>query len=111
MTVHNTIDAIKEMVLKTNSINESNKTKLLDLLETLKPEMVRLSVDQADQAKHVAEYIKRSTEEALRQQKDTALLKMHNDGLLESVRSFEVSHPLLVENVNYIATVLAKMGI
>lgn len=109
--MHNTIEAIKEMIQKNSSLNEINKTKLLDLLDTLKPEMVNLAIDQADQAKSVAEFIKRSTEEALRQQKDPLQLKMHNDGLLDSVRSFEVSHPQLVENVNYIATVLANVGI
>lgn len=96
------------MIEENASLNDENRAKLLGLLETLKPEMVKLT---ADQAKSVAEYIQRSTQEALRQQRDDALLKEHNEGLLDSVRQFEVSHPLLVENVNYIATVLAKMGI
>ena len=109
--MQNTIENIEEMIRKNSSLNKSNKTKLLDLLATLKPEMVKLAKVQAEQAKSVAEYIKRSTQEALREQKNPAILKIHNDGLLDSVRSFEVSHPLLVENVNYIATAFANLGI
>lgn len=109
--MHNTIEAIKEIIQKNKSLNESSKTKLLNLLDILKPEMVKLAIDQADQAKSIAEYIKRSTEEALRQGNNSVLLKTHNDSLLDSVRSFEVSHPELVENVNYIATALANAGI
>ncbi len=109
--MHNTIDAIKKMVRNNSSLNKINKVKLLDLLDRVTPEMVKLETDQAEQSRSVAEYIKRSTEEALRQQKDPALLKVHNDGLMDSVRRFEVTHPQLVENVNTIATTLANMGI
>jgi len=109
--MQNTIEEIKEMILKNKSLNKNNKTKLLDMLDTLKPEMVKLANVQAEQAKSIAEYIKRSTQEALRQQNDPALLKKHNDSLLDSVRSFEISHLQLVENVNSIATALANIGI
>ena len=107
----NTIEDIKEMIRKNKSLDKNNKTKLMDMLDTLKPEMVKLATVQAKQAKSVAEYIKRSTQEALRHQKDPALLKTHNDGLLNSVKSFETSHPQLVENINFIATFLANLGI
>jgi hypothetical protein len=33
------------------------------------------------------------------------------DGLSESVKEFEISHPKLVEKVNNIAAMLANMGI
>ena len=104
----NTIEKIEEKIRTNKSLNESDKTQLLNLLAALKPEMVKLSKDHAES---VAGFIERSTHEALRQQKNPTLLKLSIDGLSASVKDFEASHPQLVENVNNIASALANIGI
>jgi len=106
-----TVEMIEEKIRTNKSLNKSDKTQLLTLLATLKPEMAKLSNDQAEHAESVAGFIERSTHEALRQQKNPTLLKLAIDGLSASVKGFEASHPQLVENVNNIASALANIGI
>ena len=109
--VQNTIEKIEEKIRANKSLNESDKTQLLALLASLKPEMAKFSNEQAEHAESVAGFIERSTHEALRQQKNPTLFKLAMDGLSASVKGFEASHPQLVENVNYIASALANIGI
>ena len=109
--VQNTIEKIEEKIRANKSLNESDKRQLLSLLESLKPEIAKFSNDQAEHAESVAGFIERSTHEALRRQKNPTLLKLAIDGMSASVRGFEASHPQLVENVNYIASALANIGI
>jgi len=111
MTTQNTLEKIEEMIRTNKSLSESNKTQLLNLLTTLKPEMEKLSNVQAEHAESVAGFIERSTHEALRQEKNPSLLNLAIAGLSASVKGFEASHPQLVENVNYIASALANIGI
>ncbi len=109
--VQNTIDKIVRMISKNKSLDEKNKTRLLNLLSTLKPEIEKLSKVQAEHAESVTWFMERSTREALRKEKNPTLLKIAIDGLSASVKGFEASHPKLVKNVNYIASELASMGI
>jgi ABC-type transporter Mla subunit MlaD len=111
MTTHDTLEKIEEMIRTNKSLDENNKKRLLNLLATLKPEMEKLSNDQAEHAESVAGFIERSTHEALRQQKNPTLLKLAIDGLSASVEGFEASHPQLIEKVNTIANALATIGI
>lgn len=109
--VEDTISKIEKMVNTNKSLTPISKTQLLDLLAKLKPEIEKLSKVQEEHAESVAGFIERSTHEALRQQKNPTLLKLAIDGLWASVKGFEASHPRLVENVNYIASELANIGI
>jgi hypothetical protein len=107
----NTLEKIEEKIRQNSSLTEENKTELLNLLATLKPEMAEFSKSQAEHAESIAGFIERSTHEAMRRQRNPTLLRVAIQGLSASVKGFEVSHPQLVETVNYIATVLANMGI
>jgi hypothetical protein len=107
----NTIEKIQEKVRNYNSLNEENKAELLDLLAKLNNEIAELSKEHAEHAETIAGHIERSTDEAMKDEKDPNLLKKAIEGLSDSVKGFEVSHPILTENVNYIATVLSNMGI
>jgi Domain of unknown function (DUF4404) len=109
--IQNTIENIEEMIRTNQSLDENKKTQLLNLLATLKPEMEKFSNVQAEHAKRIAGFIERSTHEALRQKKNPSLLNLAVVGLSASVKGFEVSHPQLVETVNYIASALANIGI
>lgn len=107
----NTLAKIEEKIRQNSSLTEKNKVELLNLLATLKPEMAEFSQTQAEHAESIAGFIERSTHEALRRQQNPTLLRVAIAGLSTSVKDFEVSHPKLVETVNYIANVLANMGI
>lgn len=109
--VQNTIEKIEKKIRKYNSFTDKNKLELLNLLATLKSEMTDFSQTQYEHAESITGFMKLSTHEAMKQEKNPALLKFAVNGLSASVKGFEVSHPQLVENVNYIANALANMGI
>lgn len=109
--VQNTIEKIEEKIRKNNSFADKNKIELLNLLATLKLEMIKLSEEKTEHAESIAGFIERSTHEVMRREKNPTLLKIAIDGLSASVKDFEGLHPQLVENVNYIASALANMGI
>jgi len=109
--VHNTLEKIEEKIRTNSSLTDKNKKELLDLLATLKPEITVLSKTQTEHAESIAGFIERSTHEVMRREKNPTLIKISVDGLLASVKDFEISHPQLVKNVNYIASALANMGI
>ena len=109
--VQNTIEKIEEKIRTNNSLNQKNKTELLDLLAKLKPEITKLSEVQSEHAESIAGFVERSAHEATRQEKNPTLLKIAADGLAVLVKGFESSHPQLVENVNYIANALSNIGL
>ncbi len=109
--VQNTIEKIEENIRGNSSLSENSKLELLNLLATLKPEIAKLSETKTEHAESIAGFMERSTHEALRREKNPDLLKHAIDGLSASVKGFEVSHPQLVETVNYISNTLANMGI
>lgn len=109
--VQKTIEIIEDKIRKNSSLPDVNKAELLDLLEKLKPEIMNLANAKTEHAESITGFIERSTHEAMRNEKNPDLLKIAVNGLSASVKGFEVSHPELVENVNYIANALANMGI
>ena len=106
-----TIQDIEEKIRANNSLSENNKGELLSQLAKLKIEISRLAETKPDKAQDIIGHIDRSTDEALKDGKDPGLFKKLTDELSDSVREFEVSHPTLVEDINYIASSLANMGI
>ena len=109
--VQNTIEKIEEKIRTNSSLTEKNKNELLDLLAKLKPEIAKFSETQSENAESIAGFVERSAHEATRQEKNPTLLKIAADGLSASVKGFELSHPKLVENINYIANALANIGL
>lgn len=109
--IQKTIERIEDKIRTNNSLNEINKTELLDLLAKLKPEIIKLANAKTEHAESITGFIERSTHEVMRREKNPDLLKIAVNGLSASVKGFECSHPELVENVNYIANALANMGI
>jgi len=109
--IKRTLSEIKTRIQKAGSIKEENKSKLLDLLSTLKSEIEELSKTQADHAKSIAGFTDISTHEAIREEKNPELLKLSIEGLSSSVKGFEMSHPKLAEIVNSICLTLSNLGI
>jgi hypothetical protein len=109
--IETTLSQLETRVKSAGSISEEQKTELLKLLSTLKSEVLQLSQTKAEHAESISGFIERSTHEATRSEKNPSLLQHAIEGLRMSVKEFEVSHPKLVEDINYISTVLANMGI
>jgi hypothetical protein len=106
-----TIDKIEERMRKTESLNEENKTELLNLVSTLKAEIADLSKTHNEHAESITGFADLSTHEATRREKKPELLKLSIEGLGSSVRGFESSHPNLVRVVNDLSTMLSNLGI
>jgi hypothetical protein len=106
-----TIDKIEERLRKTESLNEKNKSELLNLLSTLKVEIADLSKTHNEHAESITGFAQVSTHEATRQEKNPELLKLSIEGLGSSVRGFESSHPGLVNVVNAICSMFSNLGI
>jgi hypothetical protein len=109
--IQNTIDKIEERLRKTVSLNEENKSEVLNLLSTLKVEIADLSKTHNEQAESIAGFADLSTHEATRQEKNPELLKLSIEGLGSSVRGFESSYPKLVNVVNDMCSMLSNIGI
>ena len=106
-----TIQNIEEKIKSNTSLNEENKGELLSQLAKLKTEISKLAETKPNDAQNIIGHIDRSTDEAMKETKDPGLFKKLTDDLSDSVRAFEVSHPKLVEDINYIASSLSNMGI
>ena len=106
-----TVDKIEERLRKTETLNEENKSEVLNLLSTLKIEIADLSKTNNEQAESITGFIALSTHEATRQEKNPELLKLSIEGLGSSVRGFESSHPKLVNVVNDMCSMLSNIGI
>lgn len=109
--IEETFNKIKTKIQTTTSIAAEKKTELLDLLAALESEINSLPEARSEHAESIAGFVERSTHEATRQNRDAELLSLSLAGLTASVRSFEVSHPRLARDINYISTILANMGI
>jgi hypothetical protein len=109
--IKNTLSSIENKIRRTKVLTEADRGELLRLLGSLKSEISNLAETKAEHAESISGFMERSTHEATRQEKNPTLLKLAIDGLSASVRGFEASYPKLVEDVNYICTVLARMGI
>jgi predicted TIM-barrel enzyme len=109
--IEETLKKIETAVRNDRGVSEQKKSELLRLLGSLKTEISSLASTHAEHAESIAGFMERSTHEAVRREKNPTLLKLAVEGLAASVKDFEVSHPQLVEKVNYICTVLANWGL
>ncbi len=109
--IKDTLKKIKTKIQRESSVADEKKYELLSLLSTLESEITKLSKTDSEHAESITGFIERSTHEVTRRKKNPELLKLSLAGLTESVKGFEVSHPLMVVNVNNICTLLANIGI
>jgi hypothetical protein len=109
--IEKTMKEIQVKIEKQGAVTPKTRKELLTLLAKLESEITRLSVTDSEHAQSIAGFIERSTHEATREKKHPELLKISLDGLSESVKGFEASHPDLVAEINNICTVLSNMGV
>jgi tyrosyl-tRNA synthetase len=109
--IKSTLTKIEKTIQQESNLPDKDKAKLLSMLTTLKVEIKELSKIHSEEAESIVGFIERSTQEASRKKKNATLLQLSIDGIKESVKEFELSHPKLVESVNYISSALANFGI
>jgi hypothetical protein len=109
--IQDRLDKIEEKLKQSNTVRESDRTELLNLVKTLRMEIADLSRTHHEQAESVARFAELSAHEATRSEKSSELINLSIEGLTSSVQGFEVSHPRLVDVINTFCTMLAKLGI
>ena len=106
-----TLSKIESAIKKINQLDHKKKSEILTLLHDLKSEIQNLSDTHEAHAESIAGFTEMATHEAKRNQQDLSLLNHAVDGMISSVKGFEVSHPKLVDTVNRICQLLSDIGI
>jgi hypothetical protein len=109
--INDTLAKIESAIKRVNTLDTKNKAELVALLTKLKTEIAGLPPSQMERASSLANFAQAAAHEAARENADDQLKTISIDGLARSVKSFEVSHPVLVDTVNRICLMLAQMGI
>ena len=109
--IEDTIGKIEARIQAAGTVTDDRKRELLQLLATLKSEVVTLAKTHDEQAQSIAGFAEISAHEATRERRDPKLLKLSLDGLASSVGEFEKSHSRLTQVVNAISQTLANWGI
>ena len=105
--IHEKLKAIEDKINESSSMKQENKESVLELLSELKSEIQDVSSEQTDQIAQLdsLKEIQQSTDE------DAGLIKKAFNEVSDSVKSFEESHPKLVQLVNSICTQLSNAGL
>ncbi|MGI8821378.1 MAG: DUF4404 family protein [Chthoniobacterales bacterium] len=109
--IEDRIRRLESTISAADDIPPERKTEVLGLLAQLKSRIEKLSETHDQDAASITGLVEASAQEATRPEKKPGLLENSLDGLKQSARGFEASHPELVESVNEFATVLANMGL
>ena len=94
--------SVEEKIAGIDGIPSSSRDELVELLRRLEAEADAFGRDNAAPAESVAGFLRVSSHEATRRDRNARLLDLALEGLAASVREFEASHPRLVETVNAI---------
>ncbi len=106
-----TLERIEHRLRTEDRLDEKTRQDLLGLLATFRREMDGIRETHGDHAESIAGFAGAAAHEAIRENRDPALLKLAVEGLSTSVKEMETEHPRLVETVNGICTMLANLGI
>lgn len=109
--IEETLAKIEAAIKRIDAADLAKKPELMRLLATLKNEVKTLSRTHEDHARSIAGFTQVAAHEALRREKEPHLRKLSLEGLALSVRSFEASHPKMVEAANELCKLLAGIGI
>lgn len=109
--INDTLEKIESAIARVGTLDTHKKTELVALLNKLKAEIGALPASQSDKASSLANFAQAAAHEAARENSDTRLRTISIEGLAHSVKSFEASHPVLVETVNKICLMLSQIGI
>lgn len=109
--IQDTLQKIEQRLATSTNLSPENRNALEALVKDLRQEVESLNRNQPEQADSIAGFTEASTREALRTHQDPDLLDLSLNGLQQSVREFEISHPHLTSVVNGICQQLSNLGI
>lgn len=109
--INDTLAKIESAIARAGALDTRHKSELVALLNKLKTEISALPDSHTDKANSLANFAQAATHETARANTDPRLKTISIEGLSQSVKSFEASHPVLVETVNEICLMLARIGI
>jgi hypothetical protein len=109
--IKDTLAKLEAAIARAEAIKSGDKTELVTLLKKLKDEVAGLAPEHAEQAGSMANFAQAAAHETARADADQRLKTISIEGLGQSVKSFEASHPVLTDTVNDICLMLARMGI
>lgn len=109
--INDTLGKLEAAIARAGAMKGDDKAELVSLLRKLKDEVAALGPEQADKAGSLANFAQAAAHETARENGDKRLKTISIEGLSQSVRSLEASHPVLTETVDEICRILAQMGI
>lgn len=109
--IDETIRRIEQQIQSSESLTDERRKELVQLLSELKGEISDLEKTHNEDARSIASFTESSVREATRKEPNPDLVTHSLDGMMISVRRFEVSHPTLVNLINNIGQTLARIGI
>jgi len=109
--IKDTLAKIESAIARVATLDSKDKTELIALLTKLKTEVQGLPESQRERASSLANFAQAAAHETARGDADSRLKVISIEGLSQSVKSFEASHPVLVETVNEICLMLSRIGI
>jgi hypothetical protein len=109
--IDKTISHIEKIIRKSSTLNKKQKKDFLHQIGMLKKEIVALSKTNPEHAQSIAGFTQVSMHEAIRGEKNAELTRLSFNGLRESVRKFNLSHPQLVAVIDKIMDMFAAIGI
>ena len=109
--IKDTLAKIESAIERVGTLDSKDKTELVALLNKLKTELQTLPAEQMEKANSLANFAQAAAHETAREVTDARLKTISIEGLGQSVKSFEASHPVLTNTVNDICLMLARIGI
>lgn len=108
---HETMNKIEKKIRDSIHITDENKQDYLEMIASLRQEIELLSETERDQAETITGFAGVTAHEATKENQDPELLKISVNGLRESIKGVEASHPKLVSIVNTFCSILSNLGI
>ncbi|MCH2206168.1 MAG: DUF4404 family protein [Lentisphaerales bacterium] len=105
------LNRIEEKIRQAPSMQDENKESVLNLLEDLKEELQSVSREDSERLSSTGSFAEAGTNEVVREGGDKGILDIALNGVRESVKEFEESHPKLVQVMNSICTQLSNSGL
>ncbi|OGS13050.1 MAG: hypothetical protein A2234_09630 [Elusimicrobia bacterium RIFOXYA2_FULL_58_8] len=109
--IKDTLAKIESAIARVGTLDTKEKKELVALLTKLKAEIGSLPASHMEKASSLANFAQAAAHETARETTDARLKALSIEGLASSVKSFEASHPVLVDTVNDICLMLARIGI
>ncbi|MFA6030180.1 MAG: DUF4404 family protein [Elusimicrobiota bacterium] len=106
-----TLKRIENAVRSIETTEGGKKKELLALLQTLRGEVQALSSTHGEHARSIAGFAELAAHEAARKEKTPEGLEHALKGLTASAKKFEATHLTLVQTIDGICVILARMGI